>query len=153
MNKIDLKPPASYDDDFALWSAEQAARLRAGKFDRLDLGNVAEEIESLGRSDKTEIQSRLTVILTDLLKWELQPGARSPSWASSIITNRDKIALLIEDSPSLRSYPPQVFERAYRNAPRLAETETELPMIAFPRTCPYDVDDVLNQDFWPGNPL
>jgi hypothetical protein len=150
MNRIDLKHQARYEDDFALWSAEQAALIRAGKFDRVDLENVAEEIESLGRSEKQEIQSRLTIILVHLLKLEYQPELTSGSWASSIAMGRDEIAKLIEDSPSLRAYPAAVLERAYRVAPRVAAAETGLPLSTFPKGCPYGVDQVLNDEFWPG---
>ena len=105
MNKIDPNRLAVYDEDFALWSAEQAALIRAGKLDRIDLENVAEEIESLGKSDKRQIRSRLQVLMLHLLKWERQPAERSRSWASSIRDQRRAIVDLIDDSPSLRPYP------------------------------------------------
>lgn len=73
MNKIDPKRLAAYDEDLALWSAEQAALIRTGSFDRVDLENAAEEIESLGISIRHEIGSRLEVLLIHLLKWERQP--------------------------------------------------------------------------------
>ncbi len=151
MNKIDLTHLASYDGDFALWAAEQGALIRDGKFDRVDLENVAEEIESLGRSNKQEIQSRLTIILIHLLKWEHQPEISSGSWISSIAIGRDEIAKLIEDSPSLRAYPAAVLQRAYRAAPRVAAAETGLPLAAFPKDCPYDAERVLDDEFWPGH--
>jgi len=150
MNKIDLKHLASYDEDFALWAAEQGALIRAGKFDRVDLENVAEEIESLGRSNKQEIHSRLTTILIHLLKWEFQPQLASGSWLASIAIGRDEIAKLIEDSPSLSAFPETILERAYRAAPRVAAAETGLPLSNFPKTCPYTIDQVLDDDFWPG---
>jgi hypothetical protein len=64
-----------YDTDFALWSEQQAARLRCmgnGKRvnDQVDWGNLAEEIESLSRNDRREIRSRLRVICEHLLKWQ-----------------------------------------------------------------------------------
>ena len=149
MNKVDVKKPAGYEEDFALWSAEQAALIRAGRFDRVDLANVAEEIETLGRSDKHEIVSRMAVILLHLLKWQFQPSGQSPSWQASIVTNRDGIAGLIEESPSLVSYPAAALERAYRKAPQLAALETGLPLSAFPASCPYTVAQVLDEGFWP----
>jgi hypothetical protein len=151
MNKIDLKHLASYDDDFALWSAEQAALIRAQKFDRVDLENVAEEIESLGRSAKAEIVSRMRIILIHLLKWQFQPDkAPNNSWAASILEGRQEIADAIAESPSLRAYPATVLERAYRNAPRSAAGDTGLPLKTFPSRCPYDVEQVLDEAFWPG---
>jgi hypothetical protein len=149
MNRIQLKHLSGYDEDFALWSAEQAALLRTGRIDRLDVENIAEEIESLGRSQKHEIVSRLTIILVHLLKWQHQPGGRSPSWQTSIILARDAVERLLEESPSLRDFPRQVLERAYRKAPRIAAAETGLPLEAFSTVCPFSVEQVLDDEFWP----
>ncbi|MDO8359189.1 MAG: DUF29 domain-containing protein [Devosia sp.] len=128
MNKIDLKRLAAYDGDFALWSAEQAALIRAGKVDRIDLENVAEEIESLGRGNKQEILSRMAIILIHLLKWESRPERRSASWSSSIAMGRLEIARLIEDSPSLQSYPAAALARA-KGCPGLPRSK---PVCRFP---------------------
>ena len=150
MNKIDPNRLAVYDEDFALWSAEQAALIRAGKLDRIDLENVAEEIESLGKSDKRQIRSRLQVLMLHLLKWERQPAERSRSWASSIRDQRRAIVDLIDDSPSLRPYPGEVFEREYPQACEKASEETTIYLHLFPETCPYTIEQILDPDFLPG---
>jgi len=150
MNKIDPNRLAVYEEDFALWSAEQATLIRAGKFDRIDLENVAEEIESLGKSDKRQIRSRLQVLMLHLLKWERQPAERSRSWSSSIRDQRQAILDLVDDSPSLRSYPGQVFEREYPRARDRASEETTIYLNLFPETCPYTIDQILDPTFLPG---
>ena len=150
MNKIDPNRLAVYDEDFALWSAEQAALIRAGKLDRIDLENVAEEIESLGKSDKRQIRSRLQVLMLQLLKWERQPAERSRSWASSIRDQRRAIVDLIDDSPSLRPYPGEVFEREYPRAREKASEETTIYPHLFPETWPYTIEQILDPDFLPG---
>lgn len=150
MNKLDPARLAGYEDDFALWSAEQAALIRAGKFDHVDLENVAEEIESLGKSDKRQIRSRLQVLMLHLLKWERQPAERSRSWASSIRDQRQAILDLIDDSPSLRPYPGQVFERDYPRARERAAEETTIFLDLFPETCPYTIEQILDPDYLPG---
>jgi hypothetical protein len=150
MNKIDPNRLAVYDEDFALWSAEQAALIRAGKFDRIDLENVAEEIESLGKSDKRQIRSRLQLLMLHLLKWERQPAERSRSWSSSIRDQRQAILDLIDDSPSLRPYPGQVFEGEYPRARDKASEETTIYLNLFPETCPYTIEQILDPDFLPG---
>ena len=99
MNRIDLKQPAGYDEDFALWSAEQAGLIRAGRLDRLDLDNLAEEIDSLGRSEEHQIDSRLEVLLQHLLKWQFQPEKRTRSWAASILEQRIRIGPRPEAQP------------------------------------------------------
>jgi hypothetical protein len=150
MNKIDPNRLAVYEEDFALWSAEQATLIRAGKFDRIDLENVAEEIESLGKSDKRQIRSRLQVLMLHLLKWERQPAERSRSWSSSIRDQRQAILDLIDDSPSLRSYPGQVVEGEYPRARDKASEETTIYLNLFPETCPYTIDQILDPTFLPG---
>ena len=151
MNKIDLqRRPTSIDDDFALWAAEQAALLRAGRFDKLDLSNLAEELESLGRGDKYEILHRLEVLTTHLLKWEFQPEKRTNSWRSTIREQRTRIQDLLEESPSLGPHPAAVLSRAYVIGLNDAITETGLPERSFPETCPYTIEQVLDVDFLPG---
>src|SRR3984893_586861 len=99
-----LKPrPASlYDQDFAVWTSETARLLRAGRFDEVDIEHVAEEIEDMGKRDKRELHSRLTVLLLHLLKWNWQPDKQSPGSQSPIISQRAELQRLLEDSPSLR---------------------------------------------------
>lgn len=150
MNRIDLKRLASYDEDFALWSAEQAALLRAGKLERVDLENVAEEIESLGRSDRYEIDSRMEVLIQHLLKWQFQPEKRTNSWKASIREQRMRIARLIAESPSLKPYPATSVAGSFTIALDKAISETQLPESAFPKTCPYTATQILDDTFWPG---
>lgn len=151
MNKIDLKKVAGYHDDLALWSAEQAALIRAGKLDRIDLANVAEEIESLGNSQESEIESRMTVLLCHLLKWQYQPSRRSPSWQGTIIEQRSRIARVVRKSPSLKRHPGQVVDEEYVPARLHAAGETHLPVETFPKTCPYTIQQILDPDFLPGD--
>lgn len=150
MNKIDPKRLAGYEDDFALWSAEQAALIRAGRFDRVDLDNVAEEIESLGNSSRHEIGSRLEVLLMHLLKWERQPEHRSRSWSSTIRGQREAILDLLTESPSLKPYPATQIAKRYPRARDKAAEETTIFLKHFPKTCPYSVEQILDPDFLPG---
>ncbi len=150
MNKIErLKPLAGYDEDFARWSAEQGALLRAGQFAEVDLENVAEEIESLGRSDKRQIESRLKVLLVHLLKARFQPGKDKPGWKSTVREQRRGIAKLIKESPSLKSYPSAVLNDEYGYAREDAAEETGLDPKAFPETCPFTIGQTLDIAFYP----
>ena len=92
-----------HDNDFYAWSLEQAALLRAGRVGEADLATIAEEIESMGKTEKRELVSRLTVLLLHLLKWERQPAGRSNSWRLSIANARDEITDLLDDNPSLKA--------------------------------------------------
>ena len=133
-------PRHAYETDFAAWASEQAELIRAGRLDALDIENIAEEIESLSRSDKREILSRMIGLLAHLLKWRFQPEGRSSSGAASIAQARWKIAELIEESPSLRGHPTQALAKAYAQARKEAQIETGLDM---PAVCPWTADDAL----------
>jgi hypothetical protein len=144
-----------YDEDFAAWSDHQAALLRrmgAGERvnNQVDWENVAEEIETLGRSDRREIRNRLTVICEHLLKWAYQPEQQSGSWRSSVIEARQQIASLIEESPSLKGYPATMLtgrHGAYVHGRAKAAASTGL--VGLPETCPWSIAQLLDDEFWP----
>jgi hypothetical protein len=145
-----LTPKRSlYEQDFYAWANEQAALLRAGKFTAADIENIAEEIESMGRGEKRELVSRLTVLLLHLLKWRYQPEMRGASWRVSIANTRDDLADLLEDAPSLHANRGVHLASAYRRARRQASAETGLPEKTFPPTSPFSFDQALDVDFWP----
>ena len=139
-----------YERDFHAWALDQAAKLRARAHGGIDWENVAEEIESLGRSDKREIRSRLGRLMLHLLKWEFQPERRKAGWRSTIREQRQRIRDLIEESPSLREYPQSEAAREYALARLKAADETGLAASVFPAECPYRMADILDDDFFPG---
>ncbi len=136
-----------YDTDAAAWAEQQAGALRRHAANEIDWDNVAEEIESLARSDRREIYNRLAVICTHLLKWAYQLELQSSSWRGSVTEARNQIAKLVKDSPSLRSYPAQVLADAYHDGRGVAEAETDL--VGLPETCPWTIEQVLDHAFWP----
>jgi hypothetical protein len=147
-----VKRKSDYDTDFYEWTQHQAAALAAGHVSELDLANLAEEIESLGRSDRRELRSRLKVLMMHLLKWSYQPERRRTgrSWWRTIRTQRGDISLILEDSPSLRGQVPDMIEADYRAVRIHASGETGLPLETFPETCPWTAEQVLDEAFWPG---
>jgi uncharacterized protein DUF29 len=153
MNKHLLKRQLTpYEVDYAQWCAEQGALLREGRLSDLDRENLAEEIESLGRSDKREIQSRLKELLVHLLKWHFQPEKRKGGWRASIVEQRTELRDLLDESPSLRSLPSKELAKWHRIARLKAAAETGLGEKVFPTNCPYPIDDILDDDFFPGPP-
>ncbi|MDQ6435819.1 DUF29 domain-containing protein [Mesorhizobium sp. LHD-90] len=138
-----------YEVDFAQWCVEQGALLRAGRLDALDRENLAEEIESLGGSEEDEIGSRLNVLLTHLLKWRYQPDKRSSGWRGTIAEQRYRIGRRLKRSPSLRAFPAEVLVDEYKTARLLAAGKTGLPEQIFPETCPFVVDQILEESFFP----
>jgi hypothetical protein len=138
-----------YEDDLLAWTQEQAALLRAHAVDDIDWENLAEEIESMGRRDRRELKSRLTVILLHLLKWQAQPDQRGTNWRKTLRTQRREIRDLLQQSPSLRREVPGLLRDAYPDAVKDAVDETGLRADAFPAACPYTPDDVLDEDHLP----
>jgi hypothetical protein len=149
MNKVDLRKRTSIDNDFALWAAEQAALVRAGKLDRADLENIAGELEYLGNSQQHEIDSRLNVLIAHLLKWQSQPRRRSNSWKATLLEQRTQIARIIRRSPSLKGHPGSVLEEEYRIGRLKASGDTGLPEAKFPESCPYAIEQILDPSFFP----
>ncbi|MGE0500599.1 MAG: DUF29 domain-containing protein [Rhizobiaceae bacterium] len=153
MNKIDRIGNATpYEADYALWCAEQGALLRAGRLNALDRENLAEEIESLGRSDKREIRSRLEVLVRHLLKWEYQATKRKSGWLSTIFEQRTQLKLVLEDSPSLQGFPASQLPQMYSIARMKARDETRLAVGTLPSDCPYSIAQILDEEFLPGLP-
>jgi hypothetical protein len=138
-----------YDQDFYAWSRQQAELLRAGKLVQADLEHIAEEIESMGKTEKRELVSRLTILLLHLLKWRYQPEGRGNSWRLSIANSRDEIADLLDDNPSLQSQLAGVMVSAYRYARRKAAIETNLGEERFPAQCPWSFAQATDVSFWP----
>ena len=140
----------SRDDDFFAWLNGQAALLRRGAFDQLDVDALAEELEDMAKWERRELESRMKVLLHHLLKWEFQTDRRSRSWLLTMNEQRDQIATLLRDSPSLRNEVPWAIGESYPVAVRRASDETGLPPDSFPARCPYEPDRVLSYDFRPG---
>lgn len=138
-----------YDLDFYAWSHEQAARLRAANLRDADLEHIAEEMESMGRTEKRELVSRLTMLLVHLLEWQFQPGRRGPSWEASIRLQRNRLVDHLEDNPSLRPLTPLAQKTAYRDAVLEAVAETGLEEASFPPACPWSFEQAMDRDFWP----
>jgi hypothetical protein len=138
-----------YDQDFYALANEQAALLRAGKLDAADIEHIAEEIESMGRSEKRELINRLAVLLLHLLKWQFQPERRGNSWRLTIKGQRRSLGRHLADNPSLKSQLPSAIEDAYGDALIEAERETELPGEIFPSSCPFTYEEAISDDFWP----
>jgi hypothetical protein len=138
-----------YEQDFYAWANEQAGLLRDGKFAAADIERIAEEIESMGKTEKRELISRLAVLLLHLLKWAYQPTHRGRSWQLSIANARDDITDHLADNPSLKSQMSNALVSAYRQAHRHAYAETGFPDTTFPASCPWSFDQMMEPEFWP----
>jgi len=138
-----------YETDFYGWIQRQVAAMRSGNLANLDLENLIEEVESMGKSEKRELESRLEVLLMHLLKWQFQPEMKGPSWHFTIEEQRERIAKHLKENPSLKSRIDSVLEEAYRFAVRLAVKETGLKKTTFPAQCPWTFEQAVDNQFWP----
>jgi hypothetical protein len=127
------QPMTPYGGDFARWAQEQAVAIAAGRWADVDAANVAEEIDALGISQRTEVRSRLRVLMAHLLKTEHQPERATPSWRDTIVEQAVSIDEVLLASPSLRRELPTFVAYAYPRACRLAAKETGMPLSAFPK--------------------
>ncbi len=148
-----------YDTDFYAWTQEQGRRLRTMAASRvnesLDWEHIAEEIESTGRSDHDQMDSRLATILEHMLKlaFSTLPEPQR-QWANTVRTQRTSLLRLLRKSPSLRRHLPDDLAECYADAlKRLQPNLIELSMDPLPEDCPFDLDEqILNEDWLPEPP-
>jgi len=133
-----------YETDFAEWSTRMAALIRAGRFNEIDADNLAEEIEDLGKSERSAVRSHLNRLLLHKIKQIIQPERDGASWRVSIASARQAIRDKVRSSPSLRPYLQQNLQEIYQDGIELALLETGLEHAAVPDECPWDLDTLLH---------
>ena len=138
-----------YDQDFYLWLQTTINLLKQGKFAEVDLENILEELESMGRSEKNALTSNLRVLLMHLLKYKYQSEKRTNSWLYTIREHRKRLRETFKTSPSLYRFFEDIFNESYQDARELAADETGLSINLFPPESPFTVEEVLNPDFLP----
>ena len=135
-----------YEEDYVAWIERQVALLRAGRLGEVDLPHLIEELEGMARKERSELRSRLEVLLLHLLKRDHQPRRRSRSWDATIVEQRLRIQDLLEDSPSLKPSLEAAAHRAYAGAVKRTAAETGLKPCDFPAELPYGLGEVLGGD-------
>jgi len=138
-----------YEEDFYAWLMENVQLLRQRRLAEIDVNNIAEELESMGRSERRELINRLALLFAHLLKWQYQPQKRSPSWKYTIREQRRAVLELLNDSPSLRYELEEKLAEAYKKAILTAAKETRLSETRFPPDCPFSLEQALDESFWP----
>lgn len=144
-----MEKVASYEQDFLTWTQQQAEYLQKGHWAELDVKNLIEELEALGRSEQKELSSYFQVLVMHLLKCQYQPEKRTPSWNNTLSNCRDKIQDCLEDTPSLQRFlqDSEWIEKYYRRARRDAAKETKKSLQTFPTECPYTIAQILDPEF------
>ena len=138
-----------YEQDIVAWANEQAQLLRSHKLSSIDIENIAEEIEDVGKSEQRELASRISVLLAHLLKWQFQPDRRGSSWTRTILEQRKSIALRLRKTPSLQNSLTDAIwlDSTWADAVTKAIEETGLDK--FPETCIWSTEDILSKEFYP----
>ncbi|HET6468770.1 MAG TPA: DUF29 domain-containing protein [Geminicoccaceae bacterium] len=139
----------AYERDLHRWALTQARLLRERRFAELDVANIVEELESLGREQAAKLRSSYRVLLLHLLKWAWQPGRRSRSWRATVVRERGLAEQQLQDNPSLKPRRRQLFTEAHRLARKEAAAETGLPLDRFPVECPFTLEQAMDEEFWP----
>lgn len=139
-----------YEKDFYAWMQQNAKLIREGRWNEVDVENLAEEIEGMSRTEKRELIHRLIVLIMHLLKWQFQPDKQCKSWRSTIWTQRRELIRLLQDSPSLKPILKKMLVEIYPDAVVKASEETSLPESYFPQECPLTWEQIMDIDFLPG---
>ena len=138
-----------YEKDVVAWAMEQAALLRSGQLSALDIEHIAEEIEDVGKSEKRELASRMAVLLSHLLKWQHQPGRRGSSWTRTLKEQRKAIASAMRQTPSLKASLSDSDWLAGVWADAVTKAVDETGLDSFPEDCPWSMEQVLTEEFFP----
>ncbi|MCW7762772.1 DUF29 domain-containing protein [Photorhabdus luminescens] len=138
-----------YETDVVAWANEQAALLRAGKFSEIDIANIAEEIEDVGKSEQRELASRMAVLIAHLLKWKYQSSHRGAIWERTIKAQRKEILYGLKESPSLKTKlnDSDWVDVVWSKAVASAMNETGLDV--FPDVCIWNMSQILSPEFYP----
>lgn len=138
-----------YETDRFAWLEQQTRLLKSGALGEVDVVHLIQELEAEMGNERRELYRRLRVLLAHLLKWQFQPAGRCTSWRGTIRIQRNDIARLLKENPSLRRFLAEELTAAYPEAVEWAADETGLGDDLFPIECPYGTDEILSRDYWP----
>jgi len=142
-----MKP--KYEEDFYGWISASIGLLKQKRFGEMDIDHLIEELEDMGNNKKHALVSRLAQLIFHLLKWQYQPDFRGRSWDASIQEQRKRIKKLLLENPSLRSELDIFLVDAYEDSILLIKKETPIDLKLFPKGCPYTLDQIMDDDFYP----
>jgi hypothetical protein len=138
-----------HDEDFYGWAVNTAFLLKNHQYDEVDMDSVIEEVLKMGASDKHALTSYLRELLLHLLKWEYQPSQRCKSWQISINKQRDAVLDILEYSPGLKQFLPELQKKSYKRACSEVALQTGIDKNTFPKDCPYSFEQVMDEEFLP----
>ena len=143
-----------YEEDEHLWKLQSAQQMRklasVQIFDeyRKLFQESANYLEEMAKSDQRALEGYTKVVLLHLLKKDYQPEKEGNSWIKSINNSRRKMEKLLRDLPSLKNKIKNIIDSAYKDARKEASEETLLELATFPKKCPYNPDQILDDKFF-----
>jgi hypothetical protein len=140
-----------YEEDFYGWTLNTAQLLRDKKMSEIDFDHIAEELEDMVSSNETQMINRLTLVLSHLLKWQFQPNMRGHSWIYTIREQRKRSKIHLRKNPSLKSKLSEILLDAYDIAVLEAAKESGLDEKTFPTECPYTLEQIMDDEFYPNS--
>jgi hypothetical protein len=141
-----------YEQDFYLWIQTTVKLLQEGKLEQLDIDNLIEELDSMGRKEKKELKTRLIVLIEHLLKllfWTEEKDYNARGWRNTVVEQRRQIIYSLADSPSLKSILNDIYLDCYPDARNDTIRKYQLSPELFPQEPPFSLEQVLNPDFIP----
>jgi hypothetical protein len=142
---------ARYDDDFVEWVEAQRRHLLGGAVDRIDIENLADELQAMANSERDAVGSRLRVLIEHLLKLQCSPDQPPRNgWVRTVLEQRYRLEQKFEDSPSLVPWARRRLSRSYQQARRIAALDESLDEGALPSECPWSLEQLLDEAFFPG---
>lgn len=140
------------NEDYYGWTQETVEKLRQGRISEVNMADLIEELEDMGKSEKRELRSRLITLIGHLLKWQYQADRRVRSWRATIIEQREGVKEVLEDNPSLKPRLEEFIKQTYPRGVQLAVKETEIDEGIFPATFEqtgWSWEQVLDGAFYP----
>jgi len=144
-----MKNNPQYHEDFCEWTFHTANLLRQGKYEEVDIENVAKKIEGLARRDKHQSIEKLIEVISLLLKWQLQPKKQTRRLDLRILNLRIKLSFILNDSPLLTNKMSEMLNELYQSAVNELVTSTHLSAGDFPEKCPYSLKQCLDYRYLP----
>jgi hypothetical protein len=148
---------SEYEKDFHNWIEQHIHLLKTGQVHQLDTAHLIEELEGMANRDRNELVSHLVILIAHLLKWQFQLATlaerwkefEGKSWRKSIIEQRYRVQDQLDNIPSLKKDLEGAVVKAYPKAVSLAAKETGFSPKTFPKECPYSIQHLLDDDFYP----
>jgi Domain of unknown function DUF29 len=141
-----------YDEDYYLWIKTTINQLRSGQFSVIDLENLLEELETMGRSEKRTLESLLIRLFEHLLKlqyWDTERERNQGHWKGEIRTFRRQINKRFKESPSLKPYIFEIFDECYQEARLEVSDRSQLPLDMFSIIPIGSLEQILDENWFP----